>query len=74
MDKQDAQNGKKIIPRGDPVLHGNQARIDPKKSLVSDYEFYSVTYPDHTEGQAKLPVADKATVELAKNEVDANHK
>lgn len=74
MDTQDAKNGKKIVPRGDPALHGNSARIDPKKSIVSDYQFYSVTPVDELVGEARLPVADDATVRQAKREVDANEK
>ncbi len=34
------QNNRKIIdPKGDAVLHGNYARIDPKRDVVSDYTF-----------------------------------
>lgn len=74
MAAQDAKNGKKIVPRGDPALHGNSARIDPKKELVSDYQFYSVTPVDQLVGEARLPVAEEETVRMAKREVDANKK
>lgn len=68
-------NKKKIQdPKGDTYLHGNHARIDPKKDVVSEYKFYAGIQKDIGGSQANLPITDDANVKEIKRFGEINKK
>jgi hypothetical protein len=54
------------------LLHGNNARIHPRKHVESLYQTNLVTYSEETEGET--PVSSDENVAYAKKFVDENKK
>lgn len=55
-----------------PKLHGNHAKIDPKKKITGDYITNAVTLFQKKEGET--PVADDEAVDLAREFSQENQK
>lgn len=58
-------------PKG-KALHGNSAKIAPKKHVSSLYQANRVTISDHKDHET--PMVDDDDVAYAKSFVDENHK
>ncbi len=56
------------------ILHGNQAKVDPKKKIESLYATNSVTISKGTAKDGVTPLVEDELVAMAKDFVDENHK
>ncbi len=74
MDNRKKSNRKIIDTKGDAVLHGNRARIDPKKDVVSEYTFYAGIQRDFMNAQANIPITNNENVEEIKKFGEENKK
>lgn len=60
----------------DKILHGNNAKIDPKSKIEPVFQTSTITSKQQTTTESNSPVSyiTQGNVELAKKEVDENHK
>lgn len=60
----------------DKILHGNNAKIDAKSKIESVFQTSTITSKQQSTTKSNSPVTNQAhgNVELAKKEVDENHK
>ncbi len=58
---------------GKKELHGNHARIDPSKKVTPRFLTNLITQ-NTTDENGNVHIVDETDVEIAKQEVDANHK
>jgi hypothetical protein len=59
-------------PKKEKALHGNRAKIDPKKQIASLYEMNRVTMAEHKAHET--PIVNDDNVEYAKHFVEENKK
>ncbi|MEG0839244.1 MAG: hypothetical protein RSF33_05490 [Hydrogenoanaerobacterium sp.] len=55
-------------------LHGNNAKIDPKKDVVSDYKFYAGIQHDVLNTVANIPIANDENIKEIKKFSEINKK
>lgn len=57
----------------DKKIHGNAAKIDPKKDVTPMFLGYTITNQKETKN-GEVYIHDQESIELSKKEVDMNHK